>query len=121
MMWSTPIRWRSGTMAGSSMLQNQKFRCSTSLGRRSLGQLVDSVPDAEWSTPQAPRSMSMGTHPMPPPDMATAIFGKRNGTPDHNHSAHEMSPFTGNSVGKSSKGGSKEAKGAQAAPPVWSH
>ncbi len=33
---------------GSSMVQNQKLRRRTSLGRRSDGQAEDSVPEAEW-------------------------------------------------------------------------
>ena len=40
--------WRCATADGSSMEQNQKLRRSTSLGRRSEGQAVLSVPDAEW-------------------------------------------------------------------------
>jgi hypothetical protein len=49
MMWSTPIRWRSSMVDGSSMVQNQKFRRSTSLGRNSDGQDVLSEPEAECS------------------------------------------------------------------------
>ena len=47
MMWSTPILWRSGTMEGSSMEQNQKFRRRTSLGSIGDGHDVLSLPDAE--------------------------------------------------------------------------
>ena len=50
MMWSTPMRWRSSTVDGSSMVQNQKFRRSTSLGRSSDGHDVLSVPEAECSS-----------------------------------------------------------------------
>src|SRR5579863_1436489 len=63
----------------------------------------------------------MGTHPIPPSDMATAKPGKRTGTPDHSHSAAASSAFTGNSVGKSSKGGSGDGRGAHPEAPVWRH
>ncbi len=49
MMWSMPITWRCETAEGSSMEQNQKLRRSTSLGNRSLGQALLSLPEAEWA------------------------------------------------------------------------
>jgi hypothetical protein len=37
MMWSTPTVWRVEIVDGSSIVQNQKLRFSTSAGRMSLG------------------------------------------------------------------------------------
>ncbi len=62
--------------------------------------------------------MSMGTQPMPPSDRAMARSGKRSGTPDHSHSAAAMRALTGNRVGRSSKGGSGEGRGAHDDAPV---
>src|SRR5580692_3885468 len=60
----------------------------------------------------------MGTHPMPPSDMATFRPGKRSGTPDHTHSPAASSALTGKTVGSNSKGGSGEGRGAQEDAPV---
>src|ERR1700733_13606639 len=92
---------RCATAEGSSMEQNQKLRRSTSLGSRSLGQELLSVPE-----------------PMPPSESAMFRFGKRNGTPDHSHSPAARRALTGKKVGRISKGGSNEASGAQPDAPV---
>ena len=63
----------------------------------------------------------MGTQPMPPSDMATASSGNRSGTPDHSHSPAARRALTGNTVGRSSKGGSGEGSGAQPDVPVCRH
>src|ERR1700749_3529740 len=63
--------------------------------------------------------MSMGTQPIPPSESATCKPGKRSGTPDHSHSPAARSALTGKTVGRSSKGGSGEGRGAQAEAPVW--
>ena len=55
---------------------------------------------------------------MPPSDRATFSFGKRSGTPDHSHSPAASSALTGKKVGRISKGGSGEGRGAQADDPV---
>ena len=62
--------------------------------------------------------MSMGTHPMPPSDMAMFRPGKRRGTPDHSHSPPATRALTGKRVGSSSKGGSGEGSGAHDEAPV---
>src|SRR5580658_7905005 len=50
--------------------------------------------------------------------MATFRSGKRNGTPDHSHSAAAMRAFTGKRVGNSSNGGAGDGSGAHDEAPV---
>src|SRR5271165_2383840 len=62
--------------------------------------------------------MSIGTHPMPPSDMAIDKVGRRSATPDHSHSAAASMAFTGKRVGNSSNGGSGDGSGAHPDAPT---
>src|SRR5579871_455931 len=92
--------WRVSIVEGSSMVQNQKLRRSTSAGRMSHPK-----PYPERSMMLSRRSISIATHPMPPSDMAILRFGYFTAHPDHNHSAHAVSDNWPNSVAPSDSPG----------------
>src|SRR5579871_2696012 len=88
--------WRVSIVEGSSMVQNQKLRRSTSAGRMSHPR-----PYPERSMMLSRRSISIATQPMPPSDMAILRLGYFTGHADHNHSAHAVSDSCPNNVAPS--------------------
>src|SRR6266568_2506440 len=107
MMWSTPMAYRVSMVDGSSMVQNQKLRRSTSAGRTS-----QPMPYPDRSMMLSSRSMSMATQPMPPSDMATLRSGYRKAQPDHSHSAQAVSDISPKRVAPSWIGGHPSGKSA---------